>query len=649
MINKLFNMLERRVPIDSIVADCRDLFERDDSGHACFRARGFDDLCSFLENGTSSFQGPAVQAGVRWAKGSQRVRLRNTILQRGFVSPSCLWAHKQLRGNPEEIFKDYPSPEMCFMQIILLRESAPEVSVPFLINRFITNEDIPEELRTLSRVCMLRVLDSGVSPDQLRSFQSRYPKVEALFQWRPSIPGRTLTPKHGIGENAADFHRIVRSLHDMRELSSLTRTLYLISIFYVPLTNKEWESLLVGRTDHTFFERLRLCGMVEPCNGGSILSTDAAKKRMVKKFLYESYSLAKESVDRSTAERLREERERKVRTSELDRQALSVVPDGIICVDRSGLLYYLNPAAERALKENPELRQRLFGTGSLEKALRNYSPDAVLSRITESMEDDGHNAEVFGDRISLSAGGKRYEVELGPQVVLLRDTTDQSLIDEEIGKLYRHEMKAALDVMGVGLGTARELIQKGRIDEGLGSLHQVDNKREELFSMLEERIDFIRLHSDAFRINPTPVNLNMVVDKCVGNYREAVLAKQVTIASDHLHGPAVNVRGEERFLVRALDNIIRNAVKFTAKGTQVKVSLRGNDREAFVTVEDSGPGISGENLGKIFQLGFTTGGSGRGLYLARRIAAAHGGRIEVKSSPGHGALFTFRLPATTEA
>jgi signal transduction histidine kinase len=180
-------------------------------------------------------------------------------------------------------------------------------------------------------------------------------------------------------------------------------------------------------------------------------------------------------------------------------------------------------------------------------------------------------------------------------------------------------------------------------------LEQVEAKRVELFSMLEERIDFIRLHSDSFHIRPSTVNLNLVVDKCVTDYRDAAATKGMTVKSNHLHTSGIQVMGEERFLVRALDNILRNAVKFSRKGKEIKVSIGEANFEAFVRVEDSGPGIPPENLGKIFQLGFTTDGTGRGLYLARRIAAAHGGRIDVKSKVGNWATFTLWLPLLTEA
>ncbi|MBI5568915.1 MAG: HAMP domain-containing histidine kinase [Desulfomonile tiedjei] len=626
----------------------RDLFDSRAPDEPRFTDESFSHLLQFLEEGEPSFQGVAVQAGVRWSDSSQRVMLRNTILRRGFVSPSCLWAYRQARGNADELFVEFDSSEMAFMQILLMKETDPARSVPFLLERFLTRKEIPEELRTTSRLCVLRLLDTGVSPDVLKSLRTRYSGVEILCQWRPSIPGR------GVGLNAEevrgaiDFHQLVRSVQDMRDLSSLTRTVYLLSLFYVPLAEKEWRSLWLGRTDQLFFQRLRLAGMVEPYNGGFLLSTDTTKQNVLKKFLYESYTPAKESIHRHRAERIKEDRERRVRNSELDRQALEMVSDGIICVDRSGFLYYMNPAAESLLNESTRLRERLFGPGALADALRRYSRDDVLARVTAGMKEQDDTTEVFGDRVAIAVGGKRFEVELGAQVILIRDTTDRYLIDQEIGKLYRHELKAALDVMAAGLDTARQLVAEGRNREGLTFLEQAEEKREELCSMLEERIDFIRLHSDAFQIRPTPVNLNLVVDKCIGNYREPALAKGVTIKSNHLHVSAVQVRGEERFLRRALDNIVRNAVKFTNKGGEIKISVGEDNLDATLSVEDTGPGIIPENLGKIFQLGFTTSGTGRGLYLARRIVQAHNGKIEAKSKPGNGACFTVRLPLMTE-
>ena len=649
MLNNFLVQLEKRTSIPDLISRFSDLFQTDSAQETRFSDQAFSELLGFLEKGDPSYQGVAVQAGVRWSASSQRVALRNALVQRGFLTPSCLWAYKQMRGSLDALYKDFPSSEMSLMQILVLKESDPELSIPFLIEKFLTRRELPEELRTASRLCVLRLLDSGVAPELLRSLQCRYQGVEILRQWRPSIPGGQSRLQKVPDLVPIDFYQLVRSVHDIKEFSSLTRTIYLLSLFYVPVTEKEWKSLWLSRTDQLFLERLQAARMVEKNDGGLLLATDLTKQSLVKKFLYESYSLAKDSVRRNRAQRINEERQRRVRSSELDRQALEIVPDGIISVDGPGFLYYTNPAAEKMLSDNKQLKERLFGVGSLEESLSRYSRDTVISRIAASIKQGDDAMEIFGDRIIIRTGEKRFEVELGAQVILLRDTTDQHLIDEEIGKLYRHELKAALEVVGVGLDMAKQLVTEGRSKEAVDSLQQVEEKRVELFSMLEERIDFIRLHSDAFQIRPATINLNLVVDRCVSNYREAASGKRVAIKSNHLHTPAVFVRGEDCFLVRAVDNIIRNAVKFSKKGGPIKVSVGSQGFEAFVRVEDSGPGIPPENLGKIFQLGFTTGGTGRGLYLARRIVVAHNGRIEVKSSGGQGACFALFLPLLTEA
>jgi signal transduction histidine kinase len=309
----------------------------------------------------------------------------------------------------------------------------------------------------------------------------------------------------------------------------------------------------------------------------------------------------------------------------------------------------MNSAAERMLSENSDLRERLLGCGSLEEALRKYSKDAVLARIKDSIQNEDDSVEIFGDRVSISTTSKRFQVEFGDQIILLRDVTGQYLIDREIGRLYRHELKAALDVMGIGVETAEQLIDAGDIEEGKQCLKQIEVKRLELFNMLEEKMDFIRLHSDAFRVRRNPLNLNLLVDKCVNNYRDAANVKKVALKSDHLHVDALFIQGEERFLVRAIDNIIRNALKFSPEKAEIKIALSDDNHFASVKILDAGPGIPPENIGKVFQLGFTTNGSGRGLYLARRIALAHGGRIEVKSKLGEGACFTIRLPLSSES
>ena len=65
----------------------------------------------------------------------------------------------------------------------------------------------------------------------------------------------------------------------LKELSSLTRTLYLVTLFHIPLKDREWDALVLSRTDQLFLQRLRMARVIECFNGGSLLSSDADHAR----------------------------------------------------------------------------------------------------------------------------------------------------------------------------------------------------------------------------------------------------------------------------------------------------------------------------------------------------------------------------------
>jgi len=107
------------------------------------------------------------------------------------------------------------------------------------------------------------------------------------------------------------------------------------------------------------------------------------------------------------------------------------------------------------------------------------------------------------------------------------------------------------------------------------------------------------------------------------------------------------VRADRDQILQVLLNLVRNAVEAMPDGGPVRVTARREGEAVVFSVTDSGPGISPEDLPRVFEPYFTTkeGGTGLGLAIARRIAEEHGGRLDLESTPGRGATFTLRLPA----
>jgi signal transduction histidine kinase len=116
--------------------------------------------------------------------------------------------------------------------------------------------------------------------------------------------------------------------------------------------------------------------------------------------------------------------------------------------------------------------------------------------------------------------------------------------------------------------------------------------------------------------------------------------------------PLPNIRGDRDRLRQVLINLIDNAVKYSSPGDEVRVEAQTSNSRVVIEVRDQGPGIPTEHQKVIFekfgrvQTGQTAKpGTGLGLFIARSIAEAHGGSLDVRSLPGQlGATFRLSLP-----
>ncbi len=112
---------------------------------------------------------------------------------------------------------------------------------------------------------------------------------------------------------------------------------------------------------------------------------------------------------------------------------------------------------------------------------------------------------------------------------------------------------------------------------------------------------------------------------------------------------------DEERLVQVLGNLVSNALRYTPKGGQIIVEAKHSDDSVLLSVQDTGIGITAEDLSRIFERFYRVdqsrrqneGESGLGLSIARSIIEAHGGIIAVESEMGSGTKFTITLPSCT--
>ncbi len=144
------------------------------------------------------------------------------------------------------------------------------------------------------------------------------------------------------------------------------------------------------------------------------------------------------------------------------------------------------------------------------------------------------------------------------------------------------------------------------------------------------------------------------LEKMIGEILDTMgpIAEQKDILLTYVHKTPVHARCFAGRLSQAIRNLVENAIKYTADGGAVQVSLTKDMHNAYIAVTDTGEGIAQEDLDRIFERFYRvdkararqTGGSGLGLYLVRSIAVMHQGRVDVVSKKGEGSTFTFVLP-----
>ena len=207
-------------------------------------------------------------------------------------------------------------------------------------------------------------------------------------------------------------------------------------------------------------------------------------------------------------------------------------------------------------------------------------------------------------------------------------------------------------------------ILKGEIEVALRTSRSPQEYQHVLASALEESDRIARLveallllsRADAgvLRMDHQPVNLADLTAEIVEQARVLAETQGVTLESKSV--APLSIYGDRAHLRRLLLNLVDNGIKYTPAGGRVALSLQREGQWAVLQVTDTGIGLVAEEQERVFQRFYRAPeavsqgkeGSGLGLCIARSIAAAHGGRIEVQSAVGCGSTFTVFLPLPSE-
>jgi two-component system sensor histidine kinase CpxA len=246
--------------------------------------------------------------------------------------------------------------------------------------------------------------------------------------------------------------------------------------------------------------------------------------------------------------------------------------------------------------------------------------------------------EMGNRRDELADLGREFD-DMAERIAALISSQKRLLAD------ISHELRSPLARLTVAL----ELARKNTNGKGFVALDRIEQESERVNKLVGQLLALTRLESGAERVPPETVVFEELVQEVVddASFEARPLHKEVK----GIGLEQCRVRGSAELLRSAVENVVRNAIRYTAEGTAVEVALRWRMETAVLTVRDHGPGVPETELQHIFEPFYrvsearerTSGGVGLGLSIAERTVKLHGGTIRAENGPD-GLLITIELP-----
>ena len=356
---------------------------------------------------------------------------------------------------------------------------------------------------------------------------------------------------------------------------------------------------------------------------------------------------------------------------------LNSIDEGVMIVHSSGIVVLVNPAAMRLLgTSDPNMVEnlQLASILNLENSEGTKIEDDVNPVLRAVMNGDNFETR---DLILVSVQEQRRPVAISvvctttgqnERIITLRDIARELEEEGEQADFIStasHEMRTPVASIEGYLGLALNP-KTATIDERARKyLEEAHASSKHLGRLFKDLLDVTKLDDKKIRVQLTPVEMASTV-RSIANGQVPMMSEKgihYTFGANAARSDNVTrVVNQEvyasvdiDFLREAVNNLVENAIKYTASGGGIWVNVRGDDDRVLINVTDTGIGISPDDLKHVFQKFYradnsqtrTVGGTGLGLYLVKQRVEAMGGKVWAESSFGEGSTFYLSFPRIT--
>ncbi|MET0964185.1 MAG: phosphate regulon sensor histidine kinase PhoR [Noviherbaspirillum sp.] len=322
------------------------------------------------------------------------------------------------------------------------------------------------------------------------------------------------------------------------------------------------------------------------------------------------------------------------------RQAMNLLPDGVVIMDDVLFLEWCNPAAERHLGLSGERDRGMRVTNLIR------SPQFIDYLILGRYEQP----------LTLALRDRKLILHIIPfenrrQILVTHDATEADRLEQmrrDFIANASHELRTPLTVINGFLEIAQTdaaLDPKSRQSH----LALMAEQGRRMQNLVEDMLSLTRLESVEYPLRPEPVRMQSLLGQ-VHQEAQALSAGKHAITLE-VEGPDINGSVEE--LRSAFGNLASNAVRYTPDGGAIHISWRQGKNGPKFAVRDNGIGIRPEHISRLTERFYRvdksrsreTRGTGLGLAIVKHVVLRHGAQLDIDSEPGKGSTFTVTFPA----
>ncbi len=338
--------------------------------------------------------------------------------------------------------------------------------------------------------------------------------------------------------------------------------------------------------------------------------------------------------------------------------------DGIILYDEKGMILRLNDAAKEILGYSDDLVKASLAERYLQWSPRR--PDGTMLPLEESAMFRVFQGEAIkgaiahvrrpdGEKIWISFSASPVFDSSGRQtgaVSILTDVTNlQELKNrlEDYLHMLAHDLRSPLTVISGYAEVLGEMLRESPERELLESTRAIINAADHMHSMMEDLAELGRLESGQTTLHYDVVHLHEFIEDFLK--RQKKRSKDAERVRAAIPPDLPHVRIGKNHLERIIENLVSNALKYSAPDREVEIRADREDGRVCLAVKDYGQGIAPQDLALIFERFYRTtsarssaGGTGMGLYITKKFLESYSGSIRVESTIDQGSTFTICIP-----